>query len=182
MRVAEFVLEAKVSVRDQILQAAKKSGGNLKDYFVRFSDVEKLGFSARQKFGRTPDVDDPKFNIDYIGAGYGKPAVWFYPLKYFLKQDDAYAMTSHYVYLVKLKPQAWLQSVTDNTQQIEPAPQGKERVGITKTSAGIPSAIFFKPGYDVVAMVQNYEVQHRRHGQVKGAPKPSFFDRVRGYQ
>ena len=43
-----------------------------------------------------------------------------------------------------------------------------------------PAAIFFEPGFDVVGKYYDYAGQHQRHGQVKGAPKPTFFDRVRG--
>jgi hypothetical protein len=41
-------------------------------------------------------------------------------------------------------------------------------------------AIFFEPAFDVVGRYYDYAGQHQRHGQVKGRPAPSFFDRVRG--
>lgn len=179
MRITDL-LEAKVpSIRDQILADVKKHGPG--DYFVRFTNSDKLGFSARQAFGQTPDVDHPKFSIDYIGAGTGRRALWFYPLSYWLKEkNDAYATNQPYVWLVKLKPDAWLQTVKSGDNKIKDAPQGKERVGILRMSSP-PAAIFFTYGFDVVGRYYDYAGQHRRHGQVKGKPSPSFFDRVRGF-
>jgi hypothetical protein len=43
-----------------------------------------------------------------------------------------------------------------------------------------PAAIFFTHGFDVVGKYYDYAGQHQRHGEVKGKPTPSFFDRVRG--
>ena len=80
MRATEFLTEGK-SIRDQIIADVKKHGGNPNDYFVRFTNADKLGFSARQIFSKTPDVDDPRFDVDYIGTSHGKNALWFYPLK-----------------------------------------------------------------------------------------------------
>ena len=155
MRALEFVAEAKVSIRDQILADVKKTGGNLNDYFVRFTDYDKLGYSAKQTFGRTPDMDDPKFDIDYIGQKQGRPALWFYPLKYWLKNPTSYAAHLPYVWLVKLKPDAWLQDATMFSRGVKDAPQGKQRVGIMRHSA-VPAAIFFKPGWDVVGKYYDY--------------------------
>lgn len=177
MRASEFLTEE--SVRDQIIRDVRTNGGSLDDYFVRFTDVDKLGFSAQQTFGRTPDVDDPKFNIDYIGTGTGHPALWFYPLQYYKRYLTMYGTDRPYVWLVKLKPTAWLQPVTSKTTQVEPAPEGKERVGILRLS-DVPAAIFFKPGFDVVGKYYDYAGQHQRHGQVKGKPEPTFLDRLRG--
>lgn len=183
MRLIEFVAEARVpSVRDQIRADVKKHGPG--DYFVRFTSVDRLGYSAKQPFARSPDVDDPNFSADYIGAGKGRRALWFYPLNFYLKSKDAYASENPYVFLVKLKPTAWLQPVNDQTKAVEPAPAGKKRVGLLRASSLIPAAIFFEPAFDVVGRYYDYAGQHQRHGQVKGPgarPKPSFFDRVRGY-
>ena len=179
MRALEFIAEAKVSIRDQILADVKKQGGNINDYFVRFTDYDKLGYSAKQSFGRTPDMDDPKFSIDYIGQKKGRPALWFYPLKFWLKNPTTYAAHNPYVWLVKLKPDAWLQDARMFSRGVKAAPAGKQRVGIMRHSA-IPAAIFFRPGWDVVGKYYDYGQQHRRHGEVRGAPQPSWFDRVRG--
>lgn len=180
MRATEFIIEARVpSVRDQIIADVKKHGPG--DYFVRFTTVDRLGYSAKQPFARSPDVDDPNFSPDYIGTGKGRRALWFYPLDYYLKNRDPYASESPYVFLVKLKPNAWLQPINDKTKQIEPAPAGKERVGILRKSSLTPAAIFFKPAFDVVGKYYDYAKQHKRHGEVKGKPPASFFDRVRGY-
>lgn len=169
MKIAEL-LEAKVSIRDQIIAAVKKDGGNINDYFVRFTDYDQLGYSAKQMFGRTPDVDDPKFDIDYIGVKQGRPALWFYPLAFYLKSSNTYATEKPYVWLVKLKPDAWLQPVTSRTKEKLPAPSGKQRVGFLRKST-VPAAIFFRPAFDLVAKLYDYGGQHKRHGQVKGAPK-----------
>lgn len=179
MRLKEFLPEARVpSVRDQILADVKKHGPG--EYFVRFTDSDKLGFSGRQSFGQTPDVNHPKFSVDYIGQGIGRRALWFYPLDYWLKEKHSpYASEQPYVWLVKLKPNAWLQTVKRGDSQIEPAPAGKHRVGILRMSSP-PAAIFFGHGYDLIGRYYNYAKQHRSHGQVKGRPEPSFFDKVRG--
>jgi hypothetical protein len=180
VRAQEFVTEARVpSVRDQIIADVRKHGGSSEDYFVRFTGQDKLGFSARQGFGQTPDVDHPRFNVDYIGQGQGRRALWFYPLSYYLKQNNAYATEQPYAWLVKLRPNAWLQTVRRGDNQVKPAPPGQQRVGILRMSDP-PAAIFFTYGFDVVGRYYDYAKQHQRHGQVKGRPEPSFFDRVRG--
>ena len=183
MRINEILIEAKVpSVRNQILADIKKHGGDINDYFVRFTDTDKLGFSAKQGFGKTPDVDHPKFSVDYIGQGEGRRALWFYPANYYLNDKYGTYATEHpYVWLVKLKPNAWLQTVTKDDVKLEPAPNGKERVGILRMSKP-PAAIFFTYGFDLVGRYYDYAGQHQRHGEVKGKPELSFFDKVRGYQ
>lgn len=180
MRINEIILESKVSVKDQIINDVRKNGGNANEYFVRFTDVDKLGFSARQTFGRSLDVDHPDYYPDYIGSGKGNPALWFYPLKIYINDNDLYAIEKPYVWLVKLKPNAWLQPVDRSTKTKQQAPEGKERVGMMKNVSPFPAAIFFKQGFDIVGKYYDYGSQHKRHGEVKGAPKPSFFDRVRG--
>jgi hypothetical protein len=181
MRATEFITESKLSVRDQIINDVKRSGGNPNEYFVRSTGVDKLGFSKKQYFARSPDVDDPKFSADYIGAGHGRRALWFYPLSYYLKDTEAYASEYPHIFLVRIKPDAWLQPVTTKTKNIEQAPNGKERVGLLRLTS-TPAAIFFRPAFDVVGKYYDYAKMHKRHGEVKGAPKPSFFDRVRGYK
>lgn len=177
MRAQEFLSEANASIRDQIIADVRRNGPG--EYFVRLTAVDQLGFSARQKFGRSPDMDDPAFDVDYIGAGKGRPALWFYPLKEYLKSNDLYASDNPYTWLVKLKDTAWLQPAQRGAVGVAPAPKGKERVGIMRMS-NPPAAIFFRPGFEVVGKYYDYAGQHQRHGAVKGAPKPSFFDRVRG--
>lgn len=182
MRISEILLEAKVpSVRDQVIADVKRHGGSPDEYFVRYTDMDKLGFSGKQWFGQTPDVDHPDFDVDYIGHGKGRRALWFYPLATFLDQSQmVYASEQPYVWLVKLKPNAWLQRVGSRDRQVQPAPPGKERVGIWRMSLP-PAVIFFKHGYDVIGRYYDYARRHRRHGQVKGIPAPSWFDRIRGY-
>jgi len=177
MRAQEFFLEAKTSVRDQIIADVKRAGPG--EYFVRTTAVDRLGYSARQLFGRSPDMNDPEFDVDYIGAGRGRPALWFYPLKDYLGSRDLYATESPYVWLVRLHDNAWLQPARRGATGVQPAPQGKQRVGIMRQS-NPPAAIFFRPGFDLVGRYYDYGSQHQRHGAVKGAPRPSFFDRVRG--
>ena len=173
--------EAKVpSVRDQIIADVQRYGGNIDEYFVRFTDSEKLGFSGKQWFGQTPDVDHPKFSVDYIGHGEGRRALWFYPLSYYLdEKNNPYASEQPYVWLVKLKPSSWMQTVKRGDNKVEPAPNGKVRVGIIRMSRP-PAAIFFTHGYDVVGRYYDYAKKHKRHGKVKGRPEPSFFDKIRG--
>lgn len=180
MKISEL-LEAQVpSIKDQILADIRKHGGSLDDYFIRFTDTDKLGFSGRQWFGQTPDVDHPKFDVDYIGHGQGRRALWFYPLRYFLNENNSlYASEQPYVWLVKLKPNAWMQTVKKGDNTVEPAPAGKQRVGILRMSRP-PAAIFFTHGFDLIGRYYDYAGQHRRHGQVKGKPEPSFFDKIRG--
>lgn len=177
------LLELKVSVKDQIIADVRKHGGNANEYFVRFTDIDKLGFSARQQFGRSPDIDHPEFSADYIGRGVGKPALWFYPLKTYINDNDLYAKEKPYVWLVRLKPNTWLQPVSRSTSDVEPAPEGKERVGMMKNVNPFPAAIFFKPAFDIVGKYYDYGSQHERHGEVKGPAQgnPSFFDKVRGH-
>jgi hypothetical protein len=179
MKVTDIVTEAKVSIKDQIIQDVRKHGPG--EYFVRFTRLDQLGFSAKQKFGRSPDLDDPKFSVDYIGAGKGRPALWFYPLKEYLDAKELFASEHPYVWLVKLKPDAWLQPVDSKTKGIASAPQGKQRVGMLRMSRP-PAAIFFRPGFDIVGKYYDYAGQHQRHGQVKGpeARDRTWFDRIRG--
>lgn len=178
MLIKDIVTEAQVpSIRQQIIRDVERHGPG--EYFVRFTTVDRLGFSARQTFARSPDVDDPNFDVDYIGTGRGRRALWFYPLSFYLKSKDAYASTSPYVWLVRLKPDAWLQPVGSGDKKIQPAPAGKQRVGILRKSM-TPAAIFFRPGFDVIGRYYDYAGQHQRHGKVKGPPAPSLFDRIRG--
>jgi len=179
MRAAEFIAEGK-SVIDQIIADVKQHGGSPDDYFVRFTNADKLGYSARQIFSRTPDVDDPAFDVDYIGTSKGKLALWFYPLKTALDtRRGAYASEQPYAWLVKLKPNAWLQTVGRSDQGMQAAPEGKERVGILRLSDP-PAAIFFKPAFDLIGRYYNYADLHQRHGEIKGAPPPTLFQRIRG--
>jgi hypothetical protein len=180
MRATEFILEAKLSVRDQIIADVKKRGGDPADYFVRFTNADKLGYSAKQIFSRTPDVDDPAFDVDYIGTSKGKLALWFYPLKTVLnKVSKVYASENPYVWLVKLKPDAWLQTVKRGNNKVQPPPQGKKRVGILRMSDP-PAAIFFEPAFDLVGRYYDHASQHKTHGDVKGPPPPTLFQRIRG--
>ena len=182
MKAKEFIIEARVpSVRDQIIADVKKHGGSADEYFVRFTDMDKLGFSGRQWFGQTPDVDHPKFDVDYIGHGEGRRALWFYPLSTYLDQRRSpYASEQPYVWLVKLKPTAWLQTVKRGDNKLQEPPAGKQRVGMLRMSDP-PAALFFTHGFDLISKYYDYAKQHRRHGQVKGpeASNPTFFQKIR---
>lgn len=183
MLIQDIIVEAKVPpVRSQIIADVRKHGGSPAQYFVRFTDVDKIGFSDRQHFKRHLDVDDPDFTITGIGTEGGRRALWFYPLGEYLKQSaqGQYAMDMPYVWLVKIKPNAWLQPVGyKDKREVQPAPAGKQRVGLLKGGL-LPQAVFFAPAFDVIGRYYDYAGQHKRHGEVKGAPEPSFFDRVRG--
>ena len=165
----EGIVEAKESIKDQLEKAYLQDGGDISQYFVRSSRVDKLGFSPKQIFARSPDLDHPAYDIDYIGNSVGNPALWFYPLTYYLKSPEVFTKGYPYIWLVKLKPDAWLQPVDRFTKTKQDAPQGKERVGIIR-KALTPSAIFFKPAFDIVDKFYDYGGQHKRHGEVKGAP------------
>lgn len=179
MFIEEIILESKLPpIRQQIINDVAKHGAG--DYFVRFTNVDKLGFSAKQTFGRSPDVDDPAFDVDYIGTDKGRRAVWFYPLSFYLKFKQAYATDSPYIWLVKLRPDAWLQPVKSGDKKIKFDPEGKERVGILRLSL-TPAAIFFKPGFELIGKYYNYAGQHKRHGEVKGPSPKTWFQRIRGY-
>jgi len=180
MKIAEILTEG-VSVKDQILADVKRHGGSPNEYFVRFTDIDKLGFSARQWFGKTPDTDHPDFSVDYIGHSKGRPVLWFYPLSVYL--DDTrtvYASEQPYTWLVKLKPNAWLQTVDRGDKGIQSPPSGKQRVGLLRMSRP-PAAMFFTHGYDVIGKYYNFKRKHKPHGQIKGPPPPTWFDRIRGY-
>ena len=186
MRATEFITEAKVPpVRSQIIADVRKHGGSPSEYFVRFTTVDKLGFSDKQPFKRHLDVDHPDFTITGIGTaglGGGRRALWFYPLTEYLKQSaqGQYAMDMPYVWLVRIKPDAWLQPIGHKDPKvIQPAPQGKRRVGLLKGGL-LPSAVFFEPAFEVIGRYYDYVGQHQRHGQVLGRPAPSWFDRIRG--
>jgi hypothetical protein len=165
----EGIVEAKESIKDQLEKAYIQDGGDISQYFVRSSKVDKLGFSPKQIFARSPDLDHPKYDIDYIGNSVGNPALWFYPLSYYLKSPEVFTKGYPYIWLVKLKPDAWLQPVDKLTKTKQDAPKGMERVGILR-KALTPSAIFFKPAFDVIDKFYDYGSQHKRHGEVKGAP------------
>ena len=181
MRSHEFVTEAQVPpVRDQSRADIQKHCGDFSDYFVRFTNQDKLGFSDRQTFKRTPDVDDANFDFDALGQNTGRRSLWFYPAEFYLNNKyGSYATDLPYVWLVRLKPTAWLQTVDQSTSQLEPAPAGKQRVGIVRMTRP-PAAVFFTNGFELIGRYYDYAGQHQRHGQVRGRPAPSFFDRVRG--
>ena len=90
-----------------------------------------------------------------------------------------YASEQPYAWLVRLKPDAWLQTVKSSNTKLEEPPEGKRRVGILRMSRP-PAAIFFEPAFDVIGRYYDYAGQHKRHGEVKGPPPPTLFQRIRG--
>ena len=183
MRFIEILSEGQPPIKDRIIDAIKKDNGNINDYFIRFSDIDKLGYSAKQSFGKTPDVDDPKFSVDSIGSIHGRRALWFYPAKFFLSSKELFRTEFPYVFIVKLKPNAWLQTVKRGDKKVIDAPEGKERVGILRMSTP-PAAIFFRPGYELVSKLVNYKPIHKQHGLIKGPPpktKKSLLQVVKQY-
>lgn len=185
MRAHDFIAERQIpSVRGQILDAVRRDGGSPREYFVRFTDIDKIGFSDQQKFKRHLDVDDPNFTITGLGNSIrqeGRRALWFYPLREYLSRmaQGQYAMDFPYVWLVRIRPDAWLQPVGYKDTEVQPAPPGRRRVGLLKGGLN-PQAVFFEPAFEVVGRYYDYAGQHQRHGQVQGRPPPTFFDRVRG--
>jgi len=121
--------------------------GSPDEYFVRFTDQDTIGFSARQHFGRTPDVDDPDFDPLGLPRPAGRPALWFYPLRTYLRNRDLFASEKPYTWLVRLRPDAWLQRLGQDDRT---PPAGKTRVGMIRRDQGLPIAIFFRPAFDVV--------------------------------
>lgn len=146
MKARDFMTE-RSDPRGEIENMAAILPGSIDDYFVRFTDQDKIGFSARQHFGRTPDVDDPRFDPLGLPRPQGKPALWFYPLRTYLKNTDVYASNMPYTWLVRKRPGAWLQRVGRDGKQ---PPAGQRRVGMLRTDQGVPMAIFFEPAFDVV--------------------------------
>jgi hypothetical protein len=186
MRALEFIVEGRgPNIRGQIQDAVRQHGGDPRDYFVRFTDVDKIGFSDRQKFKRHVEIDDPNFSVSSLGTssrGGGRRALWFYPLRTYLSMmsQGEYAMEFPYVWLVKKRPDAWLQPIGHrDPREVKDAPAGQRRVGILKGGL-TPQAVFFEPAFDVVDRFYDYAGQHQRHGEVKGRPELTFFDRVRG--
>lgn len=146
MRAHEFLSE-RADVRTEIENLATVLPGDINDYFVRFTDQDKIGYSARQHFGRTPDIDDPRYDADALPSKTGRPALWFYPLRTYLKNPSLYASDKPYVWLVRLRPNAFLQAATDKSVEQRP---GWTRAGIMKREGGLPMAVFFRPEFDVV--------------------------------
>lgn len=186
MILADFLIERKVpSIRGQVLDAVQRDGGRPDEYFVRFTEIDKLGFSDRQRFKRHLEIDDPDFTITGLGNALkkaGRRALWFYPLREYLKQSaqGQYAMDFPWVWLVRIRPDAWLQPISYRDERVvKPAPAGRRRVGMLKGGL-TQQAVFFEPAFDVIGKYYDYAGQHQRHGQVQGRPAPTFFDRVRG--
>lgn len=147
MRAGEFVTE-RSDPRQEIENMAAILPGDMDDYFVRFTDQDKIGFSARQHYGRTPDVDDPDYDPMALPRGRGRPALWFYPLRTYLQGGELFASDHPYTWLVRLRPGAWLQRVGKEEKTHVPA--GKTRVGMISREQGVPMAIFFQPAFDVI--------------------------------
>lgn len=148
--LTENLIAERVDPKTEIENMSVILPGSLDEYFVRFTDQDKLGFSQRQHFGRTVDVDDADFDpYDLSVKSQGRPALWFYPLQTYLKHKDLYGSNMPYTWLVRIKPNAWLQSVDGQTVKKD-APQGKQRVGILSKKQGLSMAVFFRPAFDVV--------------------------------
>ena len=152
MKAHEFVAE-RTDPRQEIENMSAILPGDINDYFVRFTDQDKLGFSSRQHFGRTPDVDDPEFGSASLPGKRGRPALWFYPLSTYLRDRGLYATDMPYTWLVKLRPDAWLQRVGRDAK--DAAPAGRRRVGYISRDQGVPMAVFFEPAFDVVDRWKN---------------------------
>ena len=167
MRSQDFVRQTQISeaqdARTEIENMATILPGSPDEYFVRFTDQDKLGFSARQHFGRTPDIDDPGYDPLALPRPSGRPALWFYPLRTYLRGGDLFASQHPYTWLVRLRPDAWLQQV--GREEKTDAPQGKTRVGMIRRDQGVPMAIFFRPGFDVVDRWYDYGKTHPRRKQ-----------------
>lgn len=145
MKIQDVIVE-RTDPRAEIENMAAILPGRQDEYFVRFTDQDKIGFSAQQHFGRTPDVGDPGFGSDSLPQKKGRPALWFYPLKTYLENPDLYASGHPYTWLVRLHPDAWLEKLGHGDQ----VPSGHRRVGYISRDQGVPMAVFFQPAFDVV--------------------------------
>jgi hypothetical protein len=161
--VWETQITERQDARTEIENMATILPGSPDEYFVRFTDQDKLGFSARQHFGRTPDIDDPGYDPLALPRPSGRPALWFYPLQTYLRGGDLFASQHPYTWLVRLRPDAWLQRV--GQEEKTDVPQGKTRVGMIRQDQGVPMAIFFRPGFDVVDRWYDYGKMHPRRKQ-----------------
>jgi len=163
-RPGQNVWETEISeaqdARTEIENMATILPGSPDEYFVRFTDQDKLGFSARQHFGRTPDIDDPGYDPLALPRPSGRPALWFYPLRTYLRGGDLFASQHPYTWLVRLRPDAWLQQV--GREEKTDVPRGKTRVGMIRRDQGVPMAIFFRPGFDVVDRWYDYGKTHKQ--------------------
>ena len=146
MIIKEIITE-RATARDEIENVSVMLPGSPDEYFIRFTDQDKIGFSARQHFGRTPDVDNPDFDPLGLPRPAGRPALWFYPLRTYLRNRDLFASEKPYTWLVRLRPDAWLQRLGQDDRT---PPAGKTRVGMIRRDQGLPIAIFFRPAFDVV--------------------------------
>lgn len=146
MRAQEFLIERAERARDAIENIV--SMGDADDYFVRFTDIDKLGYSAKQDFGRTPDIGSADYDPDALPRKTGRPALWFYPAKYYLQNQNLFASNKPYTWLVKKRPNAYLQPTAKATHPS--APEGMTRAGLMHRESGVPVAIFFRPEFDVV--------------------------------
>lgn len=148
------LLQERADARQEIENMSVMLPGSPDEYFVRFTDQDKIGFSARQHFGRTPDVDDPRFDPLALPRPSGRPALWFYPLRTYLRNRDLFASQHPYTWLVRLRPGAWLQRLGQDGRD---APAGRRRVGMLRRDQGVPMAVFFEPAFDVIDRWRNHK-------------------------
>ena len=144
----EIKITERSDARTEIENMSVILPGSRDEYFVRFTDQDKVGFSAKQHFGRTPDVDDPDYDPTALPGKRGRPALWFYPLDTYLKKNELFASDHPYTWLVRLRPDAWLQKI--DREDKDDVPRGKQRVGMITRSEGVPMEVFFRPAFDVI--------------------------------
>jgi hypothetical protein len=182
-------LNPKLDFYTQITHIINKHGGTINDYLIHNSSVNRIGFyggtprnpdaKSWEKDTRpmsAPVVSDKPFSKQFTGystperGGLGpagserKYGTWFTPLNKainVIKSKESLPFSNTYVFLVKLKPNAWLQPV-DTLSRIKTnlvgskPPSGKERVGQYSSSSGI--AVLFKSAYDVVGTWTQAEI------------------------
>lgn len=195
-------LNPKVPFSQQVDAIIKKHGGTINDYWINSSAVDHLGFYGgnkkhpipwRTRPGQAFDVPTKPFQqqrkyrsaeyatigtATYSGTGPRnvKYGLWFMPLKAALPSlnDATYTYLRNFVFLVKLKDDAWLQPVDPmgttraNLIGINP-PAGKHKVGQFNRDTNI--AVLFEPAFNIVGKWTKQEIlNNARREQARQQP------------
>jgi len=169
----------RIPVSQQVKNIMAKHGGTIADYWIHNSAVDHLGFYGGDKNAQSADgwsqparpmkapvVPGQAFSgqLKYGAAerGYQAPkdaekryGLWFSPLGPNLAHMDGGILpfANKFTFLIKLKPDAWLQPIDllnkarANLVGIKP-PAGKHRVGQYNANSKI--AVLFEPAFDIV--------------------------------
>lgn len=199
-RRSNTAMNVKLPISTQIQQIIQKNGGTIDDYWVSSTTVDRLGFYGGSNRGTNPEVTRPgkapvvptkafqgqrKYRAPEY-ATYAQPldtqpkdtktqyGLWFMPLKSAIKglTVGRYPYMREYLFLVKLKDDAWLQPVNTlqklkaNLVGIKPPP-GKRKVGQYNSSSNI--AVLFEPAFNIVGKWTKEELMRDvRRNQIGG--------------